>query len=48
MNFLYVPFIGFPLCVICMTIGLMFLLTIIGAPIGLAFMALGCQVLALK
>ncbi len=32
---LYILFIGIPLCLICMTIGVLFCLTILGIPIGL-------------
>lgn len=48
MNLIYTPFFGFPLCVICMTMGLLFLCTIILAPLGLACFALGFEVLTLK
>ena len=37
--------IGIPLCAICMTIGVLFCLTVIRIPIGLTFFALGFKVL---
>jgi uncharacterized membrane protein YccF (DUF307 family) len=42
---LYVLFIGIPLCLICMTIGVLFCLTSLGIPIGLTFFALGFKLL---
>lgn len=48
MNLLYVPFIGFPLCVMFMSVGLFLCLTIIGIPLGLSLMALGVKMLTLK
>lgn len=48
MNLIYVPFIGFPLCVCCMAVGVLCCLTIVGIPIGLAFFALGFRVIALR
>jgi uncharacterized membrane protein YccF (DUF307 family) len=41
----YVLCIGIPLCAICMTIGVLFCLTIVGIPLGLTFFALGFKVL---
>lgn len=48
MNLIYVPLIGFPLCLMCMFMGCLFCLTIIGIPIGLACFALGFRVVALR
>jgi uncharacterized membrane protein YccF (DUF307 family) len=44
---LYTLFVGFPLCLMCMMIGLMLCLTVIGAPAGLAVMALGVKYVTL-
>jgi uncharacterized membrane protein YccF (DUF307 family) len=42
---LYTLLVGVPLCVFCMTFGLLLCLTIIGIPVGLTMMALGVKVL---
>lgn len=47
-NLLYVPLIGFPLCVAMVTVGLLLCATVIGIPIGLTVMALGLKMLTLK
>lgn len=47
MNALYVPFVGFPLCVLCMAFGLVCCVTIVFAPVGLALFAAGFKVLTL-
>lgn len=47
-NLVYTPFIGFPLCVICMTLGCIFCCTIVGLPVGFALFALGNKVLTLQ
>jgi uncharacterized membrane protein YccF (DUF307 family) len=47
MGVLYTLFIGFPLCVLLMAVGLFLTLTIIGAPIGFACFALAFKVLTL-
>ena len=41
----YILFIGIPLCAICMTIGVLLCLTIVGIPLGLTFFALGFKLL---
>jgi uncharacterized membrane protein YccF (DUF307 family) len=47
-NLLYVPLIGFPVCVLMFAIGLALSATIIGLPVGLTVMALGVKMLTLK
>lgn len=46
-NVLYVPLVGFPLCVILMALGLMLCCTIIFLPVGLACFALAFKVVVL-
>jgi uncharacterized membrane protein YccF (DUF307 family) len=45
---LYTLFIGIPLCIGCMTVGLLFCITIIGIPVGLTCFALGFKMLTLS
>ena len=47
MGLLYTLFVGFPLCLFCMCVGLLLCLTIIGAPLGFAVMALGAKYVTL-
>jgi uncharacterized membrane protein YccF (DUF307 family) len=42
---LYHVFVGFPLCVAFMTVGLLLCVTIIGLPVGLALIAAGVKAL---
>ena len=48
MNALYVPLVGFPLAVFLFAIGIMFCLTIVGVPVGLACFSLANRVIALR
>jgi len=48
MNLIYTPLIGFPLCLFCVTFGLMLCCTIILIPLGLTLMALGFKLLTLQ
>lgn len=48
MNLLYVPLIGFPLCVALVAFGLLLCVTVIGIPVGLTLMALGFKLLTLR
>lgn len=47
-NVWYTPLIGFPLCVLCMIMGVFFCITIIGIPLGLACFTLGTKVITLN
>jgi uncharacterized membrane protein YccF (DUF307 family) len=46
-NLIYTPLIGFPLAVCFYAIGILFFLTIIGIPIGLACCSLAGKVIVL-
>lgn len=46
-NLAYTLLIGFPLCVMLCTIGLVFICTIVLAPVGLACIGLGMKALTL-
>lgn len=45
MGLLYTVFIGIPLCVVLVAVGLLFCITVIGLPIGLTLIALGFKYL---
>jgi uncharacterized membrane protein YccF (DUF307 family) len=47
MGLLYTVFIGIPICMTCMCVGLLLCVTIIGIPAGLTLMALGVKYLTL-
>lgn len=47
MNLLYVPLIGLPACLLCMTVGVLLCCTIILIPAGLVCFAAGFKVLTL-
>ena len=47
MGLLYTLFIGFPICVMCMVLGLLLCATIIGIPVGLSVLALGAKYVTL-
>jgi uncharacterized membrane protein YccF (DUF307 family) len=42
-DLLYHLFVGFPLCLALVTVGLLFCLTILGLPVGLTLIAAGCK-----
>ena len=46
-NLLYTLFVGIPLCLVLMTVGLLFSLTVIGIPLGLTCFALGSKLVTL-
>lgn len=46
-NLLYVPLVGFPLCLVLIMLGLFFCMTLIGLPIGIACLMLALRVVAL-
>ena len=46
-NLVYTTFIGIPACVVLMTIGVLFCVTIIGIPLGLTCFALGFKLVTL-
>jgi uncharacterized membrane protein YccF (DUF307 family) len=47
MGLAYTVFVGFPLCVMFIVVGLLLMATIIGIPLGLAVMALGFKYVTL-
>lgn len=44
---LYTAFVGFPLCVMLCTLGLVLICTVLLAPVGIACLGLGMKVLTL-
>jgi uncharacterized membrane protein YccF (DUF307 family) len=46
MPLLYTLFVGIPLCLLCVTVGLFLCCTIVFLPFGITFIALGLRALA--